>query len=164
MQHFWIAEHDVRTTADRATGVLRRIAVVGKCADLLSVDSQAVGQGVQLGQRVLRERLCRKQIQRAGRRLVENRAENGDVVAQRLAGDCRCNDGDMAPFERMGDRLGLVRVRAVNASLGEHLAEPVVNRRRERTTLRLSSGDDARCRDDLGHTRRTDRPVRTVAR
>ena len=152
------------TTADGATGVLRRIAVVGECADLLSVGSQAVGQGLKLGKLVLRERLCRKQIQRAGRRFTEDRTENGDVVAESLARGRRCHDGNMSPLERMGDRLGLMRIRAIDTTLGQHAAEPVVNHLRERTKLCLSGRDDARSRDDLGHPGRTDRRVFTVTR
>ena len=54
MQHLWVTEDHMCTTPDRATGILWRVAVVGKCADLFSMRSQSFSQRVQLGQLVLR--------------------------------------------------------------------------------------------------------------
>ena len=75
VQHVGVAEHHVRAAADGAARVLRRVAVVGEHADLELVGPrQPVRQLVQLGQLVLRQRLGRKQIQRARRRVAQDAA------------------------------------------------------------------------------------------
>ena len=72
VQHVGVAEHDVRLAADRAPRVRRRVAVVGEDADLrigrARVDE--LDERVQLGELVLRQRLRRKQVERARRRIL----------------------------------------------------------------------------------------------
>ena len=68
VQHVGIAEHDVRARANRAPRILRRVAVVGVHADGLAADlADRAAQLVQLGHLILRQRLGRKQIERARR-------------------------------------------------------------------------------------------------
>ncbi len=66
VHHVGIAQHDVRARADRAPRVLRRVAVVREDADVAAaLGAHELGQLMQLRQLILRERLRRKQIQRA---------------------------------------------------------------------------------------------------
>ena len=111
--------------ADGAPRVLRRVAVVGEDADLACrplID--VLRQLVQLGELILRERLGRKQIQRARRRIRQDLAQDRRVVAERLARRGRRGDDDVAPGERVLDGCGLVRVELVDAARGERRAEP----------------------------------------
>ena len=86
VDHVGIAQHHVRAAADGAARVLRRVAVVGEDADLQFVGPrQPARQLVQLGQLVLRQRLGRKEIQRAAGRVPQDGAEHRRVVAERLA-------------------------------------------------------------------------------
>ena len=111
MQHVGIAEHDVRLAADRAPRVRRRVAVVGEDADLqLVVVRHELRQRVQLRELILRQRLCRKQIQRARRRILQDGVEHRRVVAERLARRRRRDRDDVAAGEHVLERLGLVRV------------------------------------------------------
>ena len=93
--------------ADRPPRVLRRVAVVGEHADLrhreLPVDGLA--HRLQLGELILRERLGRKQIQRAARRVLQDRVQDRRVVAERLARRRRRDHDDVAAGERVLDRL-----------------------------------------------------------
>jgi hypothetical protein len=68
VHHVRVAEDDVSTAADRAPGILRRVAVVGEDADFEVVSArQLIGQLVQLRELILRERLGREHVQRARR-------------------------------------------------------------------------------------------------
>ena len=74
MQHVGVAEHDVRTRADRTARILRRVAVVGEDADLHTgrmVD--VLAELVQLGELVLCERLGGEQVQRARGGVLQDR-------------------------------------------------------------------------------------------
>jgi hypothetical protein len=66
VHHVGVAEHDVRAAADRASCILRRVAVVGEDADLeIAPARELIRETVQLGELILRQRLGRKQVQRA---------------------------------------------------------------------------------------------------
>ena len=56
---------------------------------------------MQFGELILRERLRRKQIQRARRRILQDALEDRRVVAERLARRRRRDDDDVAPAERV---------------------------------------------------------------
>src|SRR6185503_16332110 len=87
MQHVRIAEHHIGAGADRAAGVLGRIAVVGEDSNLLARSRRdGLAKRLQLGELILRQRLGRKEIQRAARRILKNGMQNRRVVAQRLSG------------------------------------------------------------------------------
>ncbi len=77
MHHVGIAEHEVGTRPNRAARVLRRIAVVREDADAFpSLTLNRLAHRLELGELILRQRLGRKQIQRAARRSPEgSRAE-----------------------------------------------------------------------------------------
>ena len=87
VHHVRIAEHEVRARADRPPRVLRRVAVVREDADLRrpTLAAMRFAHRLQLGELILRERLRRKQIQRAAGRILQNRVQDRRVVAERLA-------------------------------------------------------------------------------
>ena len=117
VHHVGVAEHEVRARPDRPARVLRRVAVVGEDADLLAgraVDRLA--HRLQLGELILRERLGRKQIQRAARRILEDRVEHRRVVAERLARRRRRDDDGMPAGQRVLDRFRLMRVELLDAA------------------------------------------------
>ena len=86
VHHVWIAEHDLRARADGAARVLGRVTVVGEDTDLLAARrGDGLSQAMQLGKLILGKGLGGKQIQRAARRVIENRVQDRRVVAQGLA-------------------------------------------------------------------------------
>ena len=93
------------------------------------------GQLVQLGELILRERLGRKQIQRARRRIRQDRLKHRRVVAERLARRRRRRHDDVAAGEGVLDGRGLMRVELVDAASGERCAQPRVERVGQRRKL-----------------------------
>jgi hypothetical protein len=86
VHHVGIAEDHMRLAADRTPRVGRRVAVVREHADLeRTVSRHELRQGVQLGELILRECLGRKEIQRARRRILQDRVQHGSVIAERFA-------------------------------------------------------------------------------
>ena len=121
--------------ADGAPGVLRRVAVVGEHADrgglsrrLFRLRVDQLDQAVQLGELVLRQRLGRVEIQRARRRVLEDRVEDRPVEAQRLARGGRRDDDGAAPGQGVGHRLGLVGVELADAAGRQRADQPAIER------------------------------------
>ena len=102
MDHVRIAQHRVGPAADRASRVLRRIAVVRERAHVdAALLRELLRHLMELRQLILRERLRRKEIKRPCRRVAQDRAQDWRVVTERLA---RCGgrgDDDMTPGKRM---------------------------------------------------------------
>src|SRR5579872_5125064 len=85
VDHVRIAEHDVRSAADRPAGVLRRVAVVGEHANLVTrCSGNLPTHRLQLRELILRERLGWEQVQRPSRMILKNGVENWGVVTERL--------------------------------------------------------------------------------
>ena len=135
VNHVGVGQHDMRAAADRATCVLRRIAVVGEDADPRlpfplppsPCGERTVDKLVQLGELILRKRLCGKQVQRACGRVAQNGAEHRRVVAERLAGGGWRGDDDVPPRQRMVDGHRLVRIQLFDAARFQRVAQPVVD-------------------------------------
>ena len=154
VQHVGIAQHDMRAAANGFAGILRCIAVVGEHADLRNlIARQPLGQTVQLGELILRERLRRKQIQGPRGRIPDDGVEHGDVVAERLAGGGGSGDHHVAARERMLDGDRLVGIELLDAARLEHPAERLVDSLRERRVP---------CRKRREHARRSDPTVRPI--
>ena len=66
---------------------------------------------------VVGQRLSREKVERAGGRIVEQGVEDGQVVGQRLAGGGGGGQNDVLPRQRRLDRLGLVGVGLLDASV-----------------------------------------------
>ena len=132
VQHVGVAEHHVRLAADRAARVRWCVPIVGEDTNLeLGVAAHELGERVQLGELILSERLGRKEIQRARRRILQDRVEDRRVVAERLA-RCRRRDGHhVAPAEHVRKRLRLMGVELANPARGERADEAVVGALRD---------------------------------
>lgn len=171
MEHVGVAEHDVGPAADRAPGILRRIAVVCEHADLNVVRSggpcppavllgEALGKRLQLRKLILRERFRGKEVQRARGRISKHRIEDRYVVAERLAGSRRRDDDDVSSGEGVRERLGLVRIElrgASHADRGAQAGVRLLGKRRIPGFDRrhpLDRGNDRLSTGCLGATRR----------
>ena len=111
VEHVGVAEHHVSAAADGAPGVLRRVAVVGEHAHLEPRGAgHLVGEGVQLGKLILRERLGREEIERAARRIADDGVEHRGVVAERLARGGGRGDDDVPPGQGVRHGFSLVHV------------------------------------------------------
>ena len=150
MQHVRVAEHDVRAVADRSARVLGRVAVVGEHAELeRRLPGQPLGQAVQLGQLVLGQRLGRKQVQGAARRIGHDGVQDGHVVAERLAGRRRGRHDHVASRQGVRHRLGLVRVDLIDAARGVDREQPRVDGLRKRGVTGRGRGEPSDGRDAM---------------
>ncbi len=113
MEHVRVGQHDVPGGSHRTAGVGGGVAVVGERAN---VRAESGDQAVQLVELVLRQRLRGEQVERTGRTVAQDGAEDGAVIAERLAAGCGCHDHRVASRERVLDGLGLVGVGASYAS------------------------------------------------
>ena len=110
--------------------------------------SQELHERLQLRELILGERLRWKQVQRAGRGILEDRVQYRRVVAERLAGCGRRDGDDVAAAKDVRKRFRLVRVELIYPAARERRLEPRVDavrvggkrRRDRRQTVRR--GDD----------------------
>ena len=108
----------------------------------------------ELGDLVLPERLGREQEERPGGRVVGDRLEDGQGVAERLARRRRRDDDDVvAGLDRL-DRLGLVGVRPLDPAARQAGDDPRIEPRRESAS---SAGRAAGRRDGRRRARATAR-------
>ena len=114
VQHVGIGEHDVRARRG-SSGGRRPACRRRRCARRSSsppASPTSVGQLVQLGHLVLRQRLGRKEVERARRAVLQDRVEDRQVVAERLARRGRRGDDDVLAGGDALAGLGLMRCRA----------------------------------------------------
>ena len=113
VEHVRVGDHDLAGGPDGRADRCRRVTVVGRRED------RQAGRGrkpAELGHLVLAERLGREQEEGARGRIVDDRLQDRDRVAQRLA---RCGGGDDHDVVAGVDglhRLGLVEVRTLDAA------------------------------------------------
>jgi hypothetical protein len=81
VEHVGICDDDVARGADRGARLRWRVAVVGEGLEL---DLHLGREPLELRELVLRERLRREEVERAGRRVLRDRVEDRQVVAERL--------------------------------------------------------------------------------
>ena len=113
VEHVRVGDHDLAGGPDRRADRGRRVAVVGR-----REDGQAGRRRkpAELGHLVLAERLGREQEEGARGRIVDDRLEDRDGVAQRLARRRRGDDHDVVAGVDGLHRLGLVDVRTLDAA------------------------------------------------
>ena len=112
VEHIGIAENQVGAGANGTSRVLRCIAVVREGTDRLAgARLERFAQCLKLGQLILGERLGGKQVERPARSVLQDRIQNRDVVAQRLARCGRRNHDGMPARQGMTHRFGLVAVK-----------------------------------------------------
>ncbi len=111
MQHVGVAENDMRLSTNRTPRIRRRVAVVGEDPNpRVRIGRHQFRQCLQFSQLILRERLRREEVQRACRRILEDRVQNGSVVAERLSGRGRRDRDDVASGEHVIEGFGLMGV------------------------------------------------------
>jgi hypothetical protein len=121
VEHVRVRDDDLACAANGGPDRGRRVAVVGRRRD-----RQAGGRGQlrELGHLVLAKGLGRKQEQRPRRRVLGDRLERRQRVAQRLARRRRRHDDDVAAGPNGLDRLGLMGVQAVDAARRQARPDP----------------------------------------
>ena len=114
VHHVGVRQDHVRPLADLPTLLGRRVAVV---------DRRLQPRQLQLGQRaelILRERLRRIEVERAGLRLARDGVEDGQVERERLPGRGAGRHEHVVAPRRGVPRLALVRVEPVDADRVAH--------------------------------------------
>ena len=151
VDHVRVGEDQVRPRTDRPALVARRVAVVDRVAQ------ERRTQLAELAGLVLRERLRRVEVKRAGAGVVSQRVEHRQVEGQRLAaGRPRRDDG--VALAAGGQRIGLVRVEPVDAGAGQRLQQRRVQVVRHRNCRRPARAE-ARLRHHLLAASRLEEPL-----
>ena len=116
VEHVRVGDHHLAGGPNSRPDRGGRVPVVGR-----GEDGQAGcrRKAAELGHLVLTERLGREQEEGAGRRIVDDRLQDRDRVAQGLARGGRSDDHHVVAGVDRLHRLGLVDVRALDASRGE---------------------------------------------
>ena len=139
VEHVRVRQHHVGAGPDGAPRVLRGVPVVGVDAQL----RQRPRQLLELRQLVLRERLRGEEVERPRRRLRQERLEDRQVVAERLAGRRRRHHDRVAALAEEVERLGLVRVQPLDPARPQRIREPGIDRVGNRDRLRGASREPA---------------------
>jgi len=144
VQHVGIGQHEVGARPHGPPCVLGRVAVVGEHPHL----GQRPRQRLELGQLILGQGLRREQVEDAGLRLIEQRLQRRQVVAQRLAGRRGRDDHDVtAGLDEFPDAC-LVAEQLLDPPCAQRLDDARVERRGKRrqhrgTGGKVSGGGDA---------------------
>ena len=139
MDHVGVRQDHVGAVADDAALGGRGVAVVDRGAERRAGGRHEVDQ---LGGLVAGERLRREEVERARVGVLEDRVEDGQVVAERLARRGRRDDDDVAAGDGEVVRVALVDVEAFDAAGGEGRGEPRVEPVGEVGIRRLERGLD----------------------
>jgi hypothetical protein len=124
VHHVRVGDDDATAPPDGAPRIGRCVAVIGVCGD---GGARPRGEGVELGDLVVRERLRREEIQCPGLGRGEQRRQHGQVVDERLAAGRGRGDDDVLATQHRRDGIGLVCVECLDAPAAERLDD----RRRE---------------------------------
>ena len=150
MEHVRVGHDDLAGGPDRRADGGRRIAVVCRGRD---GQFARQGQGPQLGDLVLPERLRRKEEQRACRGIVGECLEDRDRVAERLPRRRRRNDHDVLMVLDGLDRRGLVGIERFDPAAAETPLDAGIQPLGERQRLSGAGWDDLVV-DDSGREQR----------
>jgi hypothetical protein len=123
MEHVRVGHDHLAGTSDRGPDGRRRIPVVGRGGHRQAGRSGKLGE---LGDLILTEGLRGEDVQRPGGRIVGDRLQGGDRVAQGLARGSRGDDDDIAAGPDRLEGLGLVNVQAFDAAGRKAVADPFV--------------------------------------
>jgi hypothetical protein len=123
VEHVRVRDDDLAGGPDRGADRGRRVAVVCRRRDL---QVAGPGESRELRHLILAEGLRREQEQGPRRGVLGQRLEDGQGVAECLAGRRRGDDHDVLAAVDRGDRVGLVRVERPNAALLEAPGDPLV--------------------------------------
>ena len=144
VQHIGIGQHDAGSAANGSACVLRRVAVIGKGANIAA---RRPDQPMEFGELIFGQGLGGKQIKGASVGIFEKLVEDGQIVAKRLAAGGRRHQNHVFACPDTFERFGLVAVEARDTALGQDFFQPRVNRFRQIGKLALASRQAANRRD-----------------
>ena len=127
MEHVRVGHHDVGASPDGRSVLAGRVAVEDRVSEPAPVRHE-LGQLLLL---VLRQRLGRVDVQRAGRTVAQKRLEHGQVVAHALAAGRGSRDYDVTAIAQGADSGCLVCVEAANTQRLKPLGDAAVEWGRE---------------------------------
>ena len=149
VQHVRVGDDDLTGGTHRGPDRCRGVAVVGRRDDRQSGGRRELAE---LRHLVLPEGLGREEEQRASRRILGDRLERRQGVAERLARSRRGDDDHVLAGVDGLDGLGLVRVQLMDLARGEPGDDPLVQPRRHPGVRGLARRDD-RVMDDAARQR-----------
>ncbi len=148
VEHVRVRHDDAAPLARRAPRVTGRVAVVRDDAHASTRLGHQLADGRLL---IARERLGRKEIERARVRIAHQRVEDGQVKAQALAARGRRRDDEGLLHRRDLERARLVRVESVDAARAKRPDERRVERLGQGSRARIARGVVALGREARPH-------------
>ena len=146
VEHVGVGYDHVSGAADRGSHRGRRVAVVGVGRQ---VDVHVSRLALQLGELVLRQGLRREDVQGTRGRILRDRVEDRQVVAEGLAGRGRRDDHGVATGARRFERRGLVRIELGDPAAAQCRGDASVEPLGERRVAGRTSRDTLPARDHL---------------
>ena len=137
VQHVGVCHDHVGFAAQPAPGRHGRVAVIGAAPDQLRELWLRLRQSAQPSHLILRQRLCGKEVERLRVRLAQQRFEDREVVAQRLAAGRAGDDRGVLALSQPPDRRRLVRVEATYPEFLQRLPDRLRKPRRQPPIRRL---------------------------
>ena len=134
MEHVRVGDHNMPRLAHRPAGRAGGIAVVGVGLD---IHTHFLNQLIQLADLVGGQRLGRKQIQRPGVLVVQNRGKHRQVVAHGFAGGRGGHHHHVMPGKHLPHGMGLMAVQLVYAPPLQHRQKPRIQPPGKWSVLRL---------------------------
>ena len=146
VEHVGVRDDDMTGAADRGAHGGRGVAVVRV---RLELDVYVLSEPLELAELILGERLRREDVERARGRVLRDRVDDRQVVAQRLAARGRGDDDGVLAGVRGLERVGLVRVKREDAPASQRRRDPAVQPSRELRVARATRRDALPARDHL---------------
>jgi hypothetical protein len=137
---------DVTGAPDRGAHGGRRVAVVRVG---LEVDVDVLRETLELGELILREGLRREDVEGAGRRVLRDRVDDREVVAEGLAARGRRDHDGVLSEMRVFESVGLVRVEREDPAAAQRGRDATVEPPREVGVDRATRREALPARDHL---------------
>ncbi len=150
VEHVRVGDHDLAGRPDRRADRGGRVPVVGRGGDREAGGSR---QGAERGDLVLTQGLCRKEPERPGGRVLRERLEDRQLVAQALPGRGGRHDADVASGANRLQRHGLVGVEGGDSLLRQRCPDAWIYPLGDRCGLRGPGGQQGMV-DDAARQRR----------
>jgi hypothetical protein len=157
VEHVRVGHHDLAGLTDRGADRRGRVAVIGRRGDR---QAGRGGEGTECGDLVLAEGLRRKEPERPGRRVLGQRLEDRQLVAEALPGRGGRHDAHVASGAHRGERFRLVGVESGDALLRKSAPDSRIHPGRKWHRVRVPGRQEGMVDDAAGQGRLLEQPCK----